>query len=222
MLLALYPGFNLLMKQTHYPAHILLDFGFVLTGPQDASVFDALLLEFKISRDVFLKAWAARRRDYDEGLIAAEEYWRLTLRSCGVAQADRIASSRLENLIQIDISAWMRPRPAVHALLESFLDSGHELAILSNMPPGIGARYVAAWPWIERIPLRLFSGDEGFAKPDPAFYRHFLARSGWVPEQTLFVDDMLKNIEAAAALGFAVHHFTEEKAALEAMRAWAA
>jgi putative hydrolase of the HAD superfamily len=209
------------MHPTERPARILLDFGFVLTAPQDTSVFDSMLAEFDLGRNVFLDAWSRHRRDYDEGIIDARAYWMAVLAACGLAQAESLAWTRLDEFVRTDIAAWMRPRLAVHALLEGLLDSGVELAILSNMPPGIGSRFVAAWPWIGKIRLRFFSGDEGYAKPDAAFYRHFLERSGWQPEHTLFVDDTAKNIEAAAVLGFAVHHFIDEAAALEAMRSWA-
>ena len=33
--------------------------------------------------------------------------------------------------------------------------------------------------------------------------------NGLAPEDVLFVDDGLRNIEAAKALGFDVHHFTD-------------
>jgi HAD superfamily hydrolase (TIGR01509 family) len=168
-----------------------------------------------------MDAWAARRRDYDAGILDAAGYWQWTLEACRVRGARGIVAERLSELVEIDISAWMEPRVAVHELLNGLLDRGAELAILSNMPRGVGARFVAAWPWIKRIGLRHFSGDEGLAKPDPAFYRHFLEKSGWLAEETLFVDDSAANIETAASLGFAVHHFTEEAAALEALRAWA-
>jgi putative hydrolase of the HAD superfamily len=210
------------MRSPRRPARILLDLGQVLSGPMDPSVFHPLLAELEIEEAAFLKAWALLRRDYDEGILDGPRYWGQTLASCGVPDAEAFVGARLGELHETDIAAWMSPRPAVHTLLEGLLDSGVELAILSNMPRGIGSRFVAAWPCIGRIALRFFSGDEGFAKPDPAFYRHFLERSGWSADHTLFVDDMAPNIATAAALGFSVHHFTNEKAALEALRSWAA
>jgi putative hydrolase of the HAD superfamily len=50
------------------------------------------------------------------------------------------------------------------------------------------------------------------AKPDPAIYRHTLAKLGTKPEETLFLDDKLVNIEAAHALGMkAIQFSTVEK-----------
>jgi 2-haloacid dehalogenase len=52
------------------------------------------------------------------------------------------------------------------------------------------------------------SGSLRMAKPEPAIFRHALGRIGGDPSESLFIDDVEKNIRAAAALGITVHHFT--------------
>lgn len=42
-------------------------------------------------------------------------------------------------------------------------------------------------------------------KPSAAIFRKMIADSGMQPEQTLFIDDGQKNVDAAQALGFAVY-----------------
>jgi HAD superfamily hydrolase (TIGR01509 family) len=46
-------------------------------------------------------------------------------------------------------------------------------------------------------------------KPDPAIFYLLVNRFKLAPERTLFVDHSSVNIEAAQALGFLVHHFTD-------------
>jgi FMN phosphatase YigB (HAD superfamily) len=46
------------------------------------------------------------------------------------------------------------------------------------------------------------------AKPDPAIYRHVLKELGTQPEETLFLDDKLVNVEAAEALGIKAIQFS--------------
>ena len=53
------------------------------------------------------------------------------------------------------------------------------------------------------------SGDLGLVKPDPAIFRHLTGACGLDPARTLFIDDSRVNIESAARLGFATHHFSE-------------
>jgi 2-haloacid dehalogenase len=52
------------------------------------------------------------------------------------------------------------------------------------------------------------SGTLRMAKPEPAIFHHALGRIGGDPSDSLFIDDVEKNIRAAAALGITVHHFT--------------
>jgi HAD superfamily hydrolase (TIGR01509 family) len=47
----------------------------------------------------------------------------------------------------------------------------------------------------------VISGDTGTRKPDPAIYLHLLEKSGAQPRDVVFVDDRLRNIAAADALG---------------------
>lgn len=47
----------------------------------------------------------------------------------------------------------------------------------------------------------VISGDTGTRKPDPAIYLTLLQQSGYFPRDVVFVDDRLRNVEAAKALG---------------------
>ncbi len=54
----------------------------------------------------------------------------------------------------------------------------------------------------------LVSGTEKLIKPDSAIYQLLLKRYQIKAEQAFFIDDSLKNVEAATALGIHAHHFT--------------
>jgi 2-haloacid dehalogenase len=54
---------------------------------------------------------------------------------------------------------------------------------------------------------RVVSGEEKMRKPFPEFYHLTLNRFGLKPETTLFIDDNLRNIKAAEALGIQCIHF---------------
>jgi putative hydrolase of the HAD superfamily len=55
--------------------------------------------------------------------------------------------------------------------------------------------------WIHQFDVLVWSFQLRMAKPDPAIYRYTLNKLGTQPEETLFIDDKLVNIEAAQALG---------------------
>lgn len=64
------------------------------------------------------------------------------------------------------------------------------------------------------------SGEEKIRKPDPKIYQIVINRYRTVPEETVFIDDSLRNIIAARDLGFHAIHFqnpTQLKAELSNM-----
>ncbi|MHB8648340.1 MAG: HAD-IA family hydrolase, partial [Thermomicrobiales bacterium] len=60
----------------------------------------------------------------------------------------------------------------------------------------------------------IFSDEEGIAKPDPRIYRLAAERLGVRPEESLFVDDVLGNIEGARAVGMIAVHFRDTEQAI--------
>jgi 2-haloacid dehalogenase len=70
--------------------------------------------------------------------------------------------------------------------------------------------------WFEGI---VVSGEEAVAKPDPEIYQLLVARYGVEPQTALFIDDSLRNVEAASALGFQVHRFTSADGLRQALAA---
>ena len=56
------------------------------------------------------------------------------------------------------------------------------------------------------------SGEEGVKKPSPAFFRILLERFGLKAEESVFIDDIEKNVEGARALGFTGIRFTDRPA----------
>ena len=55
---------------------------------------------------------------------------------------------------------------------------------------------------------RVVSGDEKMRKPFPEFYHLILDRFHLQPENTIFIDDNLRNVKAAEELGIHTIHFT--------------
>ena len=56
-----------------------------------------------------------------------------------------------------------------------------------------------------------FSFAEHLEKPDPRFFELILDHEGLLPEETLFIDDSKKNIEAAQALGIRTYHIRRDE-----------
>lgn len=67
----------------------------------------------------------------------------------------------------------------------------------------------ARFPFLEKFDARLISGEERLIKPDSRFFQLLTDRYGVDPERALFIDDVERNIEAASALKYQTHHFSD-------------
>jgi HAD superfamily hydrolase (TIGR01549 family) len=61
-------------------------------------------------------------------------------------------------------------------------------------------------PFFEKLYL---SYEVGLRKPDTQIFEHVLADAALRPESTLFIDDSIQHIQAAAELGINVHHLQQ-------------
>jgi len=91
------------------------------------------------------------------------------------------------------------------------LQSRYKLAILSNSPPGL-ARWLDDWEMLHLFDVVFCSGDEGVMKPDPAAFEIVLGRLGVAPEEAVFIDDTMRHVEAARAVGLHAILFTTAEA----------
>lgn len=99
--------------------------------------------------------------------------------------------------------------PGTADLLHALGDKGLTLHGLTNMPVPVFDYLREAYPELQRFGTAVVSGAEGMIKPDPRIFELLIERSGLVPQASFFIDDSRKNIDAAAALGFETHHFTD-------------
>jgi 2-haloacid dehalogenase len=64
------------------------------------------------------------------------------------------------------------------------------------------------FPFLNLFKDIVVSGDEKLIKPDPKIYEICLKRNNLKAEDCLFIDDSLKNVKGAEAVGMKAHHFT--------------
>jgi putative hydrolase of the HAD superfamily len=109
--------------------------------------------------------------------------------------------SKVEELSRWDARMWTTQNPAMLAWHEHLKQQGLLTAILSNMGDNVLENIEHEFAWIHQFDVLVWSFQLRMAKPDPAIYRYTLNKLGTQPEETLFIDDKLVNIEAAQALG---------------------
>jgi glucose-1-phosphatase len=65
----------------------------------------------------------------------------------------------------------------------------------------------------------VISAEVGLAKPDPRIYELATTRLGVRPEETIFVDDFVRNIDGARKFGIQAVHFRNREQAIADVRA---
>ena len=106
------------------------------------------------------------------------------------------------------------PVQGSHALVERLDARGVPLYAITNFGAEFWAGFRPSEPIFDRFRDIVVSGEEKLAKPDPAIFALAEARFERSASTMLFIDDNRANVDAAAACGWHVHHFTDA-AALE-------
>ncbi len=196
------------------PTAVLFDIGNVVVrwNPRTlyAKIFpDPAVLDHFLG-DVATMKWHA---ETDRGMSFADNIARLSARH--PQHAPHIAAwwERWDEMFSGTI-------PETEAAIEDLAARGVPMHGLTNMS-------VEAWPGVRAMSpvfgclhTVIVSGEEGLIKPDPALYALTCERVGLKPHQMLFIDDSRANIDAAAALGFHTHHFTDPAALRPALEGY--
>jgi putative hydrolase of the HAD superfamily len=138
---------------------------------------------------------------FDRGLIEPPELAERIARRTGVSAAEARAV--------IDaVPQELLPVPATVALLQRLHAHGHALYFLSNMPAPYADRLEAAHAFLALFRAGVFSARVKLMKPDAAIYALAIDSFGIAPDETVFIDDLAPNVEAARAAGWQGVHFT--------------
>jgi putative hydrolase of the HAD superfamily len=183
---------------------VVFDYGMVLTGPQDPEAHAALLAITGLPLERFENLYWADRHAYDEGKLTGLEFWRKLLREAGL----NLPQGTVEELNQLDARMWTTQNPVMLDWQLRLKQRGILTAILSNMGDNVLANMKREFDWLPRFDVLVWSFQLHMAKPDPAIYHHVLKELGTQPEETLFLDDKLVNVEAAQALGIKAIQFS--------------
>ncbi|SNV35386.1 (S)-2-haloacid dehalogenase 4A [Chryseobacterium taklimakanense] len=96
-------------------------------------------------------------------------------------------------------------------VLRKLADTDYELFGLTNWSHETFPYALANYDFFELFKGKIVvSGEEKLIKPDPKIWELLLDRYNIKAEESVFIDDNAKNIEAAKTLGFITVHVTEE------------
>ncbi|WOB09317.1 HAD family phosphatase [Piscinibacter gummiphilus] len=87
-------------------------------------------------------------------------------------------------------------------LLHRLHENGHRLYFLSNMPEPYAVHLESTHEFFSRFTDGVFSSRVKLIKPEPEIFELATKRFGIEPSQTVFIDDVAKNVEIARAHGW--------------------
>jgi 2-haloacid dehalogenase len=108
------------------------------------------------------------------------------------------------------------PIDGTHRLIERLAARGVPQFSITNFGAEAFALFRPTFPILDHMADIVVSGEERLVKPDAAIFDLAAARFGHDPARMLFIDDNAQNIAAARDLGWHVHLFSGDVAALEA------
>jgi putative hydrolase of the HAD superfamily len=183
---------------------VIFDYGMVLTGQPDAAAHDAMVRITGLSAEQFETLYWVDRHAYDEGKLTGDMFWQKFARDANLP----LSAAQIDELNRQDARMWTTQNPAMVDWQRKLKAAGIRTAILSNMGDTVLDNIKREFRWIDNFDVLVWSYQLHMAKPDPAIYHHALKELGTRPEETLFIDDKLVNIQAAQALGMKAVEFT--------------
>ncbi len=194
---------------------IIFDWGGVLEGLPD----DAHIAEWEqrlaLKPGALIRAsWGEVWRQFSVGAISEQDYVTHIVEQLGFPDAD--AGRRF----LVDFYAGDRFYPQVANAVRG-LQSRYQVALLSNASPNQASRVRESFGFDIDVEFDVYinSALVGLRKPDPAIFELTLEQLGIAPQQAIFVDDLVYNVDAARELGIHTVQFVDPETSLAELEA---
>lgn len=179
--------------------NVILDFGNVI-GSFDAQALMRQFCEDDADRHLLKQAIFHNWTALDAGQMAYADYIAQTL--------DRLPE-RLHETAQTYFRDWYRHLTYVDGMPELIADlkeQGVPLYLLSNAPVYF-SQHLDFFDVLQGFSGIVVSGDLQMVKPEAGIYTYLLEKYALVPGESLFIDDMEENVEAARKCGLQGYPF---------------
>ncbi len=175
--------------------NVIFDFGQVLVKFEPKYMTSAYI---KDEKDV----------EFAEKVLFDRLYWdKLDAGTISDEEVVKLAKERLPERLWDDAEKvyynWIYNIPEVPGMREvvnQLKEKGIEICILSNISLYFAEHYREI-PILRFFDKFVFSSECGMTKPDIEIFQHTLSKYGFVPSETLFVDDRSDNVSGARNAG---------------------
>ena len=143
----------------------------------------------------FFQGYEGDWSEFDRGTLSAAELAPRIARRTGSPLADVLC-------VIAAVPFEFRPMAPMLTLIQRLRDRGHRLFYLSNMPAPYAKLLEAEHAFVHDFEAGVFSSRVHLIKPEPAIFAHALRSFGIDAHDTLFIDDMPANTQAARRAGW--------------------
>ncbi|MBV9304037.1 MAG: HAD family phosphatase [Acidobacteriaceae bacterium] len=192
----------------------IFDYGGVLAHHQQEADQARLSEIAQIPRGLLNELYWSERPDYDKDLVSGQEYWNRVAHRAGTTLSER----SVEELIELDTRSWMQFDSVMWEWVDQLRLAGKRLALLSNMPRDLGEALKSGTQKLSSFDYLTLSYEVRAVKPEPVVYQLCLEGLDATPEQTLFLDDRIENVQGAELLGIRAIQFTNRDDVLLLLR----
>ena len=127
------------------------------------------------------------------GEITPEEHWENVRNQLGLSKPEMAAARQAffaGDRMDMNLVAYIRE-----------LKQQYCTAVLSNYMAVLRSRLMDEWEIDDAFNHLIISAEIGLMKPGPEIYQFTLETLGFAPEETVFIDDFIENIEGAQDVG---------------------
>lgn len=148
-------------------------------------------------------------REIDTGTLSYAEMLGLIQESCW--------SGSTADWLEIWEGIWAcyEPSVALLAILEAFLESGFPVVIITDNHKDFRSWLLRNTSLASFEQHLICSAELGICKPEPRIFALALAMAKSKPEYTCYIDDNVKNVNAANKLNIVGLHFTNETSTIK-------
>jgi putative hydrolase of the HAD superfamily len=122
--------------------------------------------------------------------------------------------------LMLETRESLAPIAGTVALLDDLAAAGIHLFLLSNMPESTYEYLVRKHAFFSHFRHLVISGKILLIKPDHAIYNHLVEKTGIVPAESVFIDDMPRNVVAARECGLHAIQFRDPESCRAELRAY--
>jgi putative hydrolase of the HAD superfamily len=182
---------------------VIFDYGGVVVQMKDETPRQQLVKRCGTDLDtlyaVVFESESARRGS--RGEISFAEHWNYVCGQLGVPAAEQAAA--LEAFLAADgvdreLIAWIRE-----------LRQQYKIGLLSNAWDNLRGLLVERWQVADEFDELVISAEVGLVKPDRLIYELAVQRLAVQPEEAVFFDDILENVQGAQAAGLQAYQYTD-------------